>query len=211
MLPPGRPPSKRPATGETPGHGRHATTLPEAGAPESHVTPSRPTCRMFTTLTLERVISINCEHAQCPWTFDSNAAQGRAALLPDLSPGLSNSAVFCQNRFPAAKLSLYKAHFQSNSANSAAYPIKSHSFSFLRHKTYKHFTFIKNGLSFGASAPGKPILFYNFLYFYCFSLFARERKLHVPLPRFGEEPQNFSGPAASRRVPAQESRPLKSS
>ena len=101
---------------------------------------------------------------------------------------------FCQNRFPAAKLSLYKAHFQSNSANSAAYPIKSHSFSFLRHKTYKHFTFIKNGLSFGASTPGKPILFYNFLYFYCFSLFARERKLHVPLPRFGEEPQNFSGP-----------------
>lgn len=132
-------------------------------------------------------------------------------LLPDLSPGLSNSAVFCQNRFPAAKLSLYKAHFQSNSANSAAYPIKSHSFSFLRHKTYKHFTFIKNGLSFGASAPGKPILFYNFLYFYCFSLFARERKLHVPLPRFGEEPQNFPGRAASRRVPAQESRPLKSS
>ena len=79
MLPPGRPPSKRPATGETPGHGRHATTLPEAGAPESHVTPSRPTCRMFTTLTLEHMISINCEHAQCPWTFDSNAAQGCVA------------------------------------------------------------------------------------------------------------------------------------
>lgn len=211
MLPPGRPPSKRPATGETPGHGRHAATLPEAGAPESHVTPSRPTCRMFTTLTLERVISINCEHAQCPWTFESNAAQGRAALLPDLSPGLSNSAVFCQNRFPAAKLSLYKAHFQSNSANSAAYPIKSHSFSFLRHKTYKHFTFIKNGLSFGASAPGKPILFYIFCIFIVFLSSPVNENFMYRFPGLEKNRRIFPGRAASRRVPAQESRPLKSS
>lgn len=97
MLPPGRPPSKRPATGETPGHGRHATTLPEAGAPESHVTPSRPTCRMFTTLTLERVISINCEHAQCPWTFDSNAAQGCVAS----SRFIARFVKFCRF-FPAS-------------------------------------------------------------------------------------------------------------
>lgn len=211
MLPPGRPPSKRPATGETPGHGRHATTLPEAGAPESHVTPSRPTCRMFTTLTLERVISINCEHAQCPWTFDSNAAQGRAALLPDLSPGLSNSAVFCQNRFPVAKLSLYKAHFQSNSANSAAYPIKSYSFSFLRHKTYKHFTFIKMGFPLVQAPRESPFFFIIFCIFIVFLSSPVNENFMYRFPGLEKNRRIFPGRAASRRVPTQESRPLKSS
>lgn len=210
MLPPGRPPSKRPATGETPGHGRHATTLPEAGAPESHVTPSRPTCRMFTTLTLERVISINCEHAQCPWTFESNAAQGCVASSRFIA-GFVKFCRFCQNRFPAAKLSLYKAHFQSNSANSAAYPIKSYSFSFLRHKAHKHFTFIKNGLSFGASAPGKPILFYIFCIFIVFLSSPVNENFMYRFPGLEKNRRIFPGRAASRRVPAQESRPLKSS
>lgn len=169
MLPPGRPPSKRPATGETPGHGRHATTLPEAGAPESHVTPSRPTCRMFTTLTLERVISINCEHAQCPWTFDSNAAQGCVAS----SRFIARFVKFCRF-FPASvyggQAVLLTNTFLIKFGKFGSTSDKIALFSFLRHKSYKHFTFIKNGLSFDNNAPRKPILFCNFLYFYCFSL-----------------------------------------
>lgn len=172
MLPPGRPPSKRPATGETPGHGRHATTLPEAGAPESHVTPSRPTCRMFTTLTLERVISINCEHAQCPWTFDSNAAQGCVAS----SRFIARFVKFCRF-FPASvyggQTVLLMNTFLIKFGKFGSTSDKIALFSFLRHKTYKHFTFIKNGLSFGNNAPRKPILFCNFFVFLLFfSLYA---------------------------------------
>lgn len=110
MLPPGRPPSKRPATGETPGHGRHATTLPEAGAPESHVTPSRPTCRMFTTLTQELVISINCEHAQCPWTFESNAAKAARHFFP-IYRRVCQILPFLSESFPRGQTVLVQSTF----------------------------------------------------------------------------------------------------
>lgn len=197
MLPPGRPPSKRPATGETPGHGRHATTLPEAGVPEPHVTPSRPTCRMFTALTLELVISINCEHAQCPWTFDSNAAQGCVAS----SRFIDRFVKFCRF-FPASvyggqtvlPMNTFLIKFGKFGSTSDKITL----FSFLRHKSYKHFTFIKNGLSFGNNAPRKPILFCIFIVF-----------LFVCSPTYGQKLHTRR--AAGGRAAVQESLPLKSS
>lgn len=200
MLPPGRLPSKRPATGETPGHGRHATTLPEADAPEPHVTPSRPTCRMFTTLTLEHVISINCEHAQCPWTFDSNAAHGCVAS----SRFIARFVKFCRF-FPASvyggQAVLLMNTFLIKFGKFGSTSDKIALFSFLRHKSYKHFTFIKNGLSFGSNAPRKPILFVTFCIFIVF--------LFVCSPTYGQKLHTRR--TAGDRAAVQESLLLKSS
>lgn len=200
MLPPGRPPSKRPATGETPGHGRHATTLPEADAPEPHVTPSRPTCRMFTTLTLEHVISINCEHAQCPWTFDSNAAQGCVAS----SRFIARFVKFC--RFLPASVYGGQAVLLMNTflikfGKFGSTSDKIALFSFLRHKSYKHFTFIKMGFLLATTPQESPFFFVIFCIFIVF--------LFVCSPTYGQKLHTRR--AAGGRAAVQESLPLKSS
>lgn len=200
MLPPGRPPSKRPATGETPGHGRHATTLPEADAPEPHVTPSRPTCRMFTTLTLEHVISINCEHAQCPWTFDSNAAQGCVAS----SRFIARFVKFC--RFLPASVYGGQAVLLTNTflikfGKFGSTSDKIALFSFLRHKSYKHFIFIKMGFLLTTTPQESPFFFVIFCIFIVF--------LFVCSPTYGQKLHTRR--AAGGRAAVQESLPLKSS